>query len=198
MPNTSAKSGRPGPVTPPDIPAGPAGKAGQGEAPLPIPGLPPLPEPGARFRIAADGTWFHDNGPILRPKMVKLFARILRHETDAEGIATYALVTPYERHEVTVEDAPFVAVAVRSEGEGRQRRLAFVTNVDVEVVANRDHPIVVRTGRQADPRPYLGLEDGMEALIARTVYYELAALAELHNGALGVWSDDVFFPLDPA
>jgi uncharacterized protein len=197
MPSASANSGRPGPVTPPDTPRGHAGKAGR--PPLPELGLPTgVPAPGARFRIAADGTWFHDGGPILRPEMVKLFARILRREAGADGRPAYALVTPHERHEVTVEDAPFVAVALRSEGEGRLRRVVFVTNIDVEVVAGPAHPIVVRSDSQGGPRPYLGLDGDMEALIARSVYYDLAALAEANEGVLGVWSGGMFFPLDPA
>jgi hypothetical protein len=175
------------------VPASHAGKAGRTG----------LPEAGARFRIAVDGTWFHDNGPILRPEMVKLFARILRRETGADGLPTYALVTPYERHAVTVEDAPFVAVSVESMGEStsesKARLLTFTTNIDVEVIADRAHPIMVRSGDKGDPRPYLALDDGMEALIARSVYFELAALAEPDStGRLGVWSEGVFFPLDPA
>jgi hypothetical protein len=86
---------------------------------------------------------------------------------------------------------------VQSEGDGRGRRLTFVTNIDAEIVAGPDHPIVVRVGQADDPRPYLALGDGLEARIGRNVFYELAALAEAgSDGALGVWSDGVFFPLE--
>jgi hypothetical protein len=39
---------------------------------------------------------------------------------------------------------------------------------------------------------------GLEALIARSVYYELAEIA-LANGSTppGIWSDGIFFPLEP-
>lgn len=146
----------------------------------------------APFRIAADGAWFHNNGVIARPEMVKLFAKALRRERDG-----YALVTPYERHAVMVEDAPFVVMTVRSEGDGRDRSLTFVTNIDAEAMAGPDHPIVVRTGQAGDPRPYLALGDGLEARIGRNVFFELAALAEPGpDGKLGVWSGGAFFPLD--
>src|SRR3546814_12475131 len=69
--------------------------------------------------IAADGTWFHQGTPIRRPEMVRLFSRIVRREADGG----YVLVTPVEKLDILVEDAPFVAVAVESEGEGRDRRL---------------------------------------------------------------------------
>ena len=178
MPRASAKSNRPR-IGTPSSHASDGAAAGVGGAVAP-------------FRIAADGTWFHDGGVIARPEMVKLFARVLRREHDG-----YALVTPYERHAVTVEDAPFVAVAVRSAGAGRARRLIFVTNIEAEIVAGPEHPIVVRRGAGGDPRPYLVLGDGLEARIGRNVFYELAGSAETGpDGALGVWSDGAFFPLE--
>jgi hypothetical protein len=49
------------------------------------------------------------------------------------------------------------------------------------------------------PRPYLHVRRGLEALVARSVYYELAQIA-LSNGSEppGVWSDGAFFALEPA
>ena len=182
MPRASAKSNRPRTGTPSShastgAPAGAVGSA-------------------APFRIAVDGTWFHEDGVIARPEMVKLFATALRRDPVTYG---YALVTPYEHHVVVVEDAPFVTVTVRSEGAGPGRRLTFVTNIDAEIIAGPEHPIIVRTGQADDPRPYLVLGDGLEARIGRNVFYELAALAEPGpNGTLGVWSDSVFFPLEVA
>ena len=180
MPRASAKSNRPRTGTPSShastgAPAGAVGSA-------------------APFRIAADGTWFHEDGVIARPEMVKLFATALRRDPVTYG---YALVTPYEHHVVVVEDAPFVAVAVRSEGAGSGRRLTFVTNIDAEIAAGSEHPIVIRTGQADDPRPYLLLGEGLEARIGRNVFYELAALAEAgSDGVLGVWSEGMFFPLE--
>ena len=144
MPRASAKSNRPRTGTP-------SSHASTG-APADATGSV------APFRIAADGTWFHEGGVIARPEMVKLFATVLSRDPVTYG---YALVTPYERHVVIVEDAPFIAVAVRSEGAGRSRRLTFVTNIDAEIVAGPEHPIVVRTGSADDPRPYLALGDGL-------------------------------------
>src|SRR5271170_1995728 len=82
------------------------------------------------MRIARDGTWFYRGSPINRMPLVKLFASVLRREHDGQ----YWLVTPAERGRVTVEDAPFTAVAVDREGEGRTQRLIFRTNLD-EIVA---------------------------------------------------------------
>ena len=134
------------------------------------------------MRIARDGSWWHEGRPIRRPAMVRLFASILRREPDGG----FVLVTPVEKLTVEVEDAPFVAVEVKSEGEGRQRRLAFRLNTDEAVVAGPGHALRIERGR-----PYLGVRRGLDALLARPVFYELAEIA-LADG--GVWSGGACFP----
>ncbi|MGH6719208.1 MAG: DUF1285 domain-containing protein [Alphaproteobacteria bacterium] len=146
--------------------------------------------------IARDGTWYHEGTPIARPALVKLFAKALRR--DAEG--RFWIVTPAERAEVRVADAPFVAVDVEAQDDGRDRRLEFRTNVDDRVVADAEHPIrVAFAGPRAEPAPYVRVRDGLEALIARPVYYRLVDLGveAVRDGrpVLGVWSAGVFFPL---
>ena len=139
------------------------------------------------MRIARDGTWFHQGEPIRRPAMVRLFASLLRREPDGRHV----LVTPVEKLEIEVEDAPFVAVEAKSEGEGRDRRLAFRLNTDEPVIAGPDHAL-----RMIDGRPYLTVRAGLEAALARPVYYEMAELALSEGGnPPGLWSNGVFFPL---
>jgi uncharacterized protein len=148
----------------------------------------------SEMRIARDGTWFHQNSPITRPAMVRLFASILRREADGG----FVLVTPVEKLDIAVEDAPFVAVEMKADGAGRAARLAFRLNTGDLVPAGPDHPL--RFVPAADgPRPYLLVRRGLEALVARPVYYELAerALAEDVDPP-GVWSNGAFFPLAPA
>jgi hypothetical protein len=145
------------------------------------------------MRIARDGTWFHEGSPIGRPAMVRLFSTILRREPDGRHV----LVTPVEKLDIEVEDAPFVAVELKSEGEGRARRLAFRLNTGDVIVAGPGNPLLIDA--QADgPHPYLAVRAGLEASIARSVYYELAELA-LAEGAspVGLWSDGAFFALEP-
>ncbi|MEI9887367.1 MAG: hypothetical protein WDN08_12850 [Rhizomicrobium sp.] len=97
--------------------------------------------------------------------------------------------------------------AERSEeffGEGsdarRNQRLTFTTNVGDQVTAGPDNPIRVETDPQTqEPAPYVHVRKGLEARIARAVFYQLADLAVPGEGAqegfLGVWSDGVFFRL---
>ncbi|QUT04952.1 DUF1285 domain-containing protein [Sphingobium phenoxybenzoativorans] len=146
----------------------------------------------SEMRIARDGTWFHQGSPIGREAMVRLFSTILRRESDG----SFVLVTPVEKLSITVEDAPFVAVEVKIEGEGNTTDLAFRLNTGDIVVAGRDNPITIRQGADG-PHPYLAVRGGLEALIARSVYYELANIALDEAGETpGIWSGGAFFPLE--
>ena len=142
------------------------------------------------MRIARDGTWYHEGSPIGRPEMVRLFSTILRREPDGG----FVLVTPVEKLGIEVEDAPFVAVELKSEGEGRDRMLAFRLNTGDAVIAGPGHRLRFDHG----PQPYVEVRAGLDALVARPVYYELAELA-LAEGAEppGLWSGGVFFALEP-
>jgi hypothetical protein len=144
------------------------------------------------MRIARDGTWFHEGSPIGRPAMVRLFSTILRREPDGG----FVLVTPVEKLDIAVEDAPFVAIELKSEGEGEGRSLGFRLNIGDLVVAGPGHPIRFED-RKDGPHPYLEVRGGLDALIARPVYYELAELA-LAEGAEppGLWSGGSFFAFE--
>lgn len=145
----------------------------------------------SEMRIARDGTWFHQDSPIGRIAMVRLFSTILRREPDG----SFVLVTPVEKLDIEVEDAPFVAVELRSEGEGDGRTLAFRLNTGDLVVAGPEH----RLRFEAGSHPYVEVRGGLDALVVRPVYYELAEIA-LAEGAAppGVWSGGLFFPLEQA
>jgi len=146
----------------------------------------------SEMRIARDGTWFHQGSPIGRQPMVRLFSTILRREPDGK----FVLVTPVEKLDIEVEDAPFVAVEMKGEGAGEKMTLAFRLNTGDLVTAGPEHELRFET-RGDGPRPYLHVRRGLEALVARSVYYELAQIA-LDNGGdpAGVWSNGAFFPLE--
>ena len=154
------------------------------------------------MRIARDGTWYYRGSPITRQKLVKLFASVLRREADGG----YSLVTPAERGRVAVEDAPFLAVELTTEGEGRQRVVSFRTNLDEIVAAGPDHPLRVGAAANGEPEPYVLVRPGLEARLNRPVFYELVdpADAERESGAadgdgFGVWRGGMFFdPGQPA
>jgi hypothetical protein len=147
------------------------------------------------IRIARDGTWYHEGTPVGRKELVRLFSTILRRDPDG-----YVLVTPGEKMRIVVEDAPFLAVLLDVEGEGRDQTLRFTTNVGDETVAGAANPIRVETDPETDePAPYVHVRAGLEARIARAVFYQLADLAVPgageDTGFLGVWSGGQFFRL---
>ncbi|MFC3080101.1 DUF1285 domain-containing protein [Phenylobacterium terrae] len=120
--------------------------------------------------IRRDGAWVHEGAVISREALVRLFSTVLRKDPDG-----YWLVTPVEKMKIKVEDAPFVAVAVERAGEA----LRFTTNVGDEVEAGPEHPIRVEVDPESgEPRPYLHVRRGLEALINRPVFYELVEMAE--------------------
>lgn len=147
----------------------------------------------SKMRIARDGHWFHDGGLITRETMVRLFSSILRREADG----SYVVVTPVEKQIVDVDDAPFVAVEMKSSGQGPGRTIAFRLNTGDLITAGPQNALRV-IERYGEPAPYLMVRAGMEALIARAVYYELADLAIAENASpIGLWSGGMFFPLEP-
>ncbi len=143
--------------------------------------------------IKKDGRWLHEGATIGREALVRLFSTVLRKDPDG-----YCLVTPVEKMRITVEDAPFIATRVDAEGGV----LSFTTNVGDVVEAGPEHAIRLETdSATGDPRPYLHVRRGLEALIARPVYYELVEMAEerdLPGGATCcVQSNGVWFPVGP-
>lgn len=147
------------------------------------------------MRIARDGTWFHAGSPIGRPALVRLFSTILRREADG----SYVLVTPVEKLDIEVEDAPFVAVELTSEGTAAARRFGFRLNTDDYVIAGPENIVRVETAPDDTPRPYVHVRAGLEALINRAVFYEMVDIA-LGEGASppGLWSEGCFFAFAPA
>ena len=141
------------------------------------------------IRIASDGTWYHEGGPIRRRALVELFSSVLRKDPDG-----YCLVTPAEKLTIEVDDAPFVAVDLEVKGEGEDQQLLFTTNVGDHVVADAEHPIWVE-GLSDTPRPYLHVRDGLYALISRSVYYRLADLCSSGEDGYRVLSSGASFTL---
>lgn len=163
-------------------------------------GLPPVHnwEPERQLdidmRIARDGTWYYQESPIRRHRMVKLFSTILRRDGD-----DYFLVTPVEKLGIRVDDAPFVATELERLEEGG-RKLLFTTNVDATVLAGPEHPIDVQTDPDTgEPSPYVLVRNNLWALISRNVFYRLVELAEEEQRDGERWlvveSDGETFPI---
>ncbi len=146
----------------------------------------------SRMRIARDGSWFHDGALIQRPAMVRLFSTVLRREPDGR----HMLVTPVEKLDIDVESTAFRAIAMTTAGEGRDRSIGFELDSGDALLLGPEHPLTVVVTDNG-PSPRIAVRHGLEAELARPVYYELAELALGEGGDLpGVWSQGAFFPLD--
>jgi hypothetical protein len=159
---------------------------------------PPAPPPicgDFDMRIDRNGTWYYRNSPIGRLALAKLFASVLRRD-DQGG---YWLTTPVENGRIVVEDVPFVAVELMSEGEGRARVIRFRTNLDDVVAVDSDHPLRMGpAGEEGDAAPYVLIRRNLEARLVRSVYYHLVELCEPspdHADVLGIWSSGQFYPI---
>ncbi len=113
---------------------------------------------------------------------------------DADG-KTY-LVTPVEKVDVAVADAPFLAVEMAVEGDGSAQEITLRTNVDDLVPLGPVHPLRTGVDDAGGFKPYVLVRGRLEALLTRALAYDLAGLAVEHAGRPGVWSRGAFFPLE--
>ncbi len=151
----------------------------------------PANEGDSEMRIAADGRWFHQDGEIRRPAMVRAFASLLLRDEAGQ----HWLVTPTQKLSIAVEDAAFIAIDVKHEGQD----LAFRTNTDDLVIAGPEHPIEAE-GDPETPALYLTVRHGVRARLNRSTYSQLVeiALEQSSDGELAVTSGGTRFSLTPA
>lgn len=156
--------------------------------------LPPVAEwdpqssSDSQMCIAADGTWFHDGSPITRPAMVRAFASLLTRDDTGQ----HWLVTPFEKQNIEVEDAAFIAVDVQA----KDGALAFRLNTDDLVLAGPDHALMAR-GDADTPALYLHVWRGCEARLNRSTWQQLVDIAMAQGDDWSVSSGGETFALVP-
>ncbi|MGO4386472.1 DUF1285 domain-containing protein [Microvirga sp. 2YAF29] len=148
------------------------------------------------MRIAADGSWHYMGTPINRPALVRLFSTVLRKDPER-----YVLVTPVERVGIVVDDAPFLAVEMAVEGEGKDRQIAFRTNVNDLVQVGPDNPVRFDEDAHGGVKPYVKVRGDLWALVTRALALDLIGMTEERevDGELmfGVAAGGAFFPISP-
>jgi len=151
-----------------------------------------IPDPGSRsyppvdswdpdrvgtidIRIAADGTWYHEGDPILRPALVRLFSKVLRKDKDGR----HYLVTPVERLEIQVDVAPLHVTEMFVEGTGKAQNITFKTLTDDVAQLDDEHELTVGIDPEnGEPTPTVLIRGRLQGLIARSVFYDLVDIAE--------------------
>jgi len=137
------------------------------------------------MRIDGEGRWWHDGDLVTREPLIRLFASVLRRESDG----SHVLVTPVEKLDIDVEFAALRVLAIIREGTGKDQRFAAQINDGSAVMLDAEHRLLLR-----DQRPLVEVRSGLEASLARPVWEELAELALDHDPP-GIWSNGVFFDL---
>ena len=157
----------------------------------PVEGWAPQVVGESHMVIAADGTWFHEGGPIRREAMVRAFAGLLTRDEAGH----HWLVTPFEKLAIEVEDAAFIATdCVR-----RDDALVFRLNTDDIVIAGPEHALRV-TGDPENPAVYLHVRRGCEARLNRSTWAQLAEIALAEGAEANGWqvtSQGAAFNLQP-
>ncbi|MFV0278342.1 MAG: DUF1285 domain-containing protein [Parahaliea sp.] len=139
--------------------------------------------------IRADGSWWHEGEPIVRPEIVRLFSKLLRREDDGH----YYLVTPGEKWRLRVEAYPLLVTGMERNAEG-----VFIAtlNTGKEVALDSTHPLFLDS--QHAGVAGVGLDHGLRALCTRAAWYRLVEEAEEESGIPVVRSGDCCWPLLPA
>lgn len=131
------------------------------------------------IRVDSDGKWYHEGTAFQRDDLMRLFASILVME---EG--QYFLVTPREKFSITVEDVPFVIVAIKDEGE----KIYLLSQCE-DVIELDNNTYWQLRSYQGVEVPYVCVRDNLFARLDRHVFYQLVELAlsqqgENHEGIL--------------
>jgi len=123
------------------------------------------------MEIRADGSWWHENAPIKRQKLVQLFASILRREADG----LYYLVTPVEKVVVHVALHPLLVIDAEPLQGHTPETLILTLNTGGQIPLDANHPLALEP--RAAHAAYVSLQHGLSALFSRAAWYRLAGLA---------------------
>lgn len=138
------------------------------------------------IRIDAEGRWFHEDSPIQRDAIVRLFASILRREDDGD----YYLVTPGEKWRISVQRHPLMITDCERRGDD----LFATLNTGRTWRVDSAHPLFIDP--DSEDVAAIRLPHGLSALCTRAAWLRLVELAEEREGAIGVSSDGEWFPLE--
>ncbi|GAA5317910.1 MAG: DUF1285 domain-containing protein [Candidatus Pelagadaptatus aseana] len=121
------------------------------------------------MRIDREGRWYYQGSQIKRQSLVKMFSSILKYEGN-----DYYLVTPVEKWRIQVDIAPFTVIAANH----KDGQLVLTTNIGNDIVVDDQHPIFVTQADDGQPLPIAIVQRGFQALIGRSVFYDLINNAE--------------------
>lgn len=136
--------------------------------------------------ITRQGDWIHEGSRIKRAALSKLLSSVLRFEDNQ-----YFLISPVEKWQISVECLPLVIVAAEkytaSVGEVAQEGIILTDNHGNFTELNSNHALTMiddfnrldATKAQDQKIPVVSIRHNLQALVSRSVYYQLVEWAEL-------------------
>ena len=122
---------------------------------------------GQEFYIDREGNWFYNNSPIKNYKLINLFSRVLKRESN-----DYFLVTPVEKVPVKVEIAPYVIIDYKINDDS----ISLTTNMNYEFILNKENSTKL-IEYQNTYIPIVNVRNKIEGFFNRNTYYKLIDMA---------------------
>ncbi len=122
---------------------------------------------GQEFYIDREGNWFYNNSPIKNYKLINLFSRVLKRESN-----DYFLVTPVEKVPVKVEIAPYVIIDYKINDDS----ISLTTNMNYEFILNKKNSTKL-IEYQNTYIPIVNVRNKIEGFFNRNTYYKLIDMA---------------------
>lgn len=119
------------------------------------------------MEIRADGTWWYEGTAIKRPELVKLFASILRRESDGQ----YYLITPVEKVRIRVALHPLIVIDAEPLQGSNPEILILTLNTGGQIPLDANHSLAVEPA--AGGAAFVSLDRGLTALFSRPAWYRL-------------------------
>ncbi len=137
--------------------------------------------------IRANGEWWHENSPIGRKKLFRLFSTILKKTGD-----DYFLVTPVEKIKITVEWQPFTIIDFQKIEHQGNECLEFVDQCDNKIILTNPQQLKF-SEFQGQQLPIINVRRNLYASFSRSCYYRLIEHAQItqqaHEQKLSVFSN---------
>lgn len=114
------------------------------------------------IEIDVNGNWFHEGDPIVRDKLVRLFASILWFED-----GRHYLVTPAEKLAIKVVDSAYVV----HQAEHTDDAWVAITNTHEQLLISAEHPVELRKF-QGQWVPYVNVRYDLWARVNRSIYFQ--------------------------
>lgn len=151
--------------------------------------------------IESDGRWWHEGRPVENARVLRLLTRLLRRESDGH----YYLVTPVEKWRIRVVSHPLMVVdAEWSSDDAGEAVCTLVTTTGERVRLDAER----RLSTDERGLPFVAVRNGLNAGLARPLYYRLverAGIVENERGQChagfdsgGVWQSLGCFDGDEA